>query len=77
MRAVTILIGMVACFASPSWAQHGAAYPDPGADRGPAYPKNISPTDSNPTNWVVQKPVYTDQYGPWQYDRFYYRRRYR
>jgi hypothetical protein len=32
-------------------AQRGSAYP-PVSQRGPNFPKSVSPDDSNPANWV-------------------------
>src|SRR5271167_4214879 len=45
-------------------SNRGPNYPKPGSGRGPNYPKGVSPTDSNPTNWIVQEPEYTDPYEP-------------
>jgi len=37
---------------SPAVAQHGPAYPSD-SNRGPAFPGSVSPTDTNPTNWIA------------------------
>ena len=73
MRRVVMLAAIIVCFAAPVCAQRGPAYPEPGADRGSAYPKGVSPTDSNPANWIVQQPEYTDPNGPNSkgYGRYY------
>jgi hypothetical protein len=36
----------------------------PSSERGPAFPKDVSPTDSNQTNWVARQHEYTDPFGP-------------
>jgi hypothetical protein len=42
----------------------GPAFPSPGSDRGPNFPGGVSPTQSNPTNWVTVPQQYT-QPAPW------------
>ena len=37
-------------------SQFGPDFPSAGSDRGPAFPKYVSPTESNPTNWVTPPP---------------------
>jgi hypothetical protein len=64
MRRILILATAFVGISFPVCAQQGAAFPSPGSDRGPAFPKSVSPTESNPTNWV--KP-------PAQPDPSYYR----
>jgi hypothetical protein len=66
MRYLVFIVA-VACLGSSVSAQRGPDYPKPGADRGSAFPKDISPTDSNPTNWIAQKPEYSIPYK----DRYY------
>lgn len=78
MRCVLIIAVTMACFASPVSAQQGPAYTSPGASRGHAFPKHVSPTQTNPTNWVARKPEYTDPYGPnskryYRSHHYYYR----
>jgi hypothetical protein len=77
MRRV-LMVAAIIYLASPVYAEHGPAYPEPGSNRGPAYPKDVSPTDTNPANWIVRKP---DTYGlsPGRYSRYDYgrHRRYR
>jgi hypothetical protein len=43
--------------------QMGSAFPSPGSDRGPAFPKSVSPTESNPTNWVTPPTQQDPSYG--------------
>jgi hypothetical protein len=64
MRRVLLIVAALVCFANTVSAQQGPAYPSTGAGRGKAFPKQVSPTHPNPTNWVVQKHEYTDPYGP-------------
>jgi hypothetical protein len=64
MQRIVIITTVIACILSPVQAQQGPAYPSPGSDRGDTFPKHVSPTGSNPTNWVKQKREYTDPYGP-------------
>ena len=60
-------------------SQKGVGLPSPGSDRGPAFPKSVSPSQSNPTNWA-QPPAQQDPSYGWDpranywYDRT---RRYR
>jgi hypothetical protein len=69
-----LMVAAIICLASPVYAEHGPAYPEPGAGRGSAYPKDVSPTDTNPANWIVREP---DRYGlsPGRYYHYYGRRR--
>ena len=60
MRRMLVIAATFAFVPSAVCAQHGPAYPEPGAGRGPAYPKTVSPTATNPTHRIVQKPEYTD-----------------
>jgi hypothetical protein len=76
MRCIVMIALTIVCFVSPLRAQQGSAYPLPGAGRGDAFPKHVSPTDANPTNWVGQKNEYTDPNGP-NSRRYYGHHRYR
>jgi hypothetical protein len=78
MRRIVPIIIAIACILSPVRAQQGPAYPSPGADRGSAFPKHVSPTGSNPTNWVGKQHEYTDPNGPnsRRYRHHYYHHRY-
>jgi len=71
MRRVLMTGVAIACLAFPVHAQQGPAYPSPGTGRGEAFPEHVSPTTSNPTNWVKQQREYTDPNGP--NSRRYYR----
>jgi hypothetical protein len=60
-------------------SQKGVGLPAPGSDRGPAFPKSVSPSQSNPTNWA-QPPAQQDPSYGWDpreiylYDRMLRRR---
>ena len=54
---VTASLGAATCAAS---AQHGPDYPS-ASDRGADFPKSVSPTDTNPTNWVGSPALHEDQ----------------
>jgi hypothetical protein len=60
-------------------SQKGVGLPSPGSDRGPAFPKSVSPTQRNPTNWA-QPPAQQDPSYGWDpreiylYDRMLRRR---
>ena len=43
-------------------AQKGSAFPSPGSNRGPAFPKSVSPTESNSTNWAKPPPQQDPSY---------------
>ena len=60
MRHALIVVTLIAGFASPLRAQQGADFPAPGSDRGANFPKSVSPTATNPTNWVAPQVQYTD-----------------
>jgi hypothetical protein len=64
MRRALMIVVTVVCFVSPVRAQQGPAYPTPGSTRGETFPKHVSPTGSNPTNWVRRQHEYTDPNGP-------------
>ena len=64
MRRVLILVVAIVGIVSPGLAQQGPAFPSSGSYRGPNFPKSVSPTDSNPTNWAAPQPQYTDPDGP-------------
>jgi hypothetical protein len=75
MRRVLIIALATASILSPVQAQQGPDFPSssseqgpnfpaPGSDRGPDFPKSVSPTETNPTNWVASQPQYTDPAGP-------------
>jgi hypothetical protein len=59
MRYIIIVAVLIAVMVAPARAQgdsmrsssHGPAFPSD-SHRGPAFPKSVSPTDSNPTSWV-------------------------
>jgi hypothetical protein len=59
MRYFIITAVLIAFMVAPARAQddsmppssHGPAFPSD-SRRGPAFPKSVSPTDSNPTSWV-------------------------
>jgi hypothetical protein len=78
MRSILIIAAMLTGLSSGLHAQgnkdsdSGQGSGLPSSDRGPAFPKGVSPTASNPTNWVAPKPAYTDPYGP--NNKRYYRR---
>jgi hypothetical protein len=52
MRFMLTVATVIVAISFPVGAQQGPALPAPGSDRGPAFPKSVSPTQSNPTNWV-------------------------
>jgi hypothetical protein len=64
MRRVLMIAIAITCFAFSVRAQQGPSYLSPEAGRGHAFPKHVSPTSTNPTNWVRQKHEYTDPNGP-------------
>lgn len=76
MRRVLILAVTIASIAFPVRAQQGPAYPTPGASRGHAFPKHVSPTGTNQTNWARKEREYTDPNGPnsKRYYRYHYSR---
>src|SRR5215467_4636404 len=37
-------------------SQFGPDFPRPDSDRGSAFPKYVSPTENNPTNWITPPP---------------------
>jgi len=43
----------------PSDSNRGAAFPSPGSQRGANFPKGVSPTQRNSTNWVTSPQEYT------------------
>src|ERR1700728_3592255 len=77
MRQALIIAALIVASAGPALAQQGSEYPSPGSGRGSAFPKHVSPTGSNPTNWHRRKHQYTDPYGPnskrygWQGERWH------
>jgi len=64
MRRVLIAAAAFAGIVSPVLAQQGSNFPSLGSDRGPNFPKSVSPTDPSPINWVVPQAEYTDPSGP-------------
>jgi hypothetical protein len=54
--------------AEPSDSNRGAAFPSPGSQRGANFPKGVSPTERNSTNWVTSPQEYTqpDTWLRWQ-----------
>jgi hypothetical protein len=88
MRGALIIATIVIGFASAARAEQagavppdspqGSNYPSPGSSRGPAFPKSVSPTGTNPTNWVTPPPQYTDPNAPdprwtrWMRERWRY-----
>jgi hypothetical protein len=78
MRRALFIAAAIVGIALPVHAEQGPNYPSPGSDRGPAFPKSVSPTDSDPTNWVAPKTEYTDPSGPnARWNRWYGRRGWR
>jgi hypothetical protein len=76
MRSVVIIVATIAVTVSPVRAQQGPAFPVPGSNRGPNFPASVSPTESNPTNWIARQHEYTDPSGPnSQWNRWYARGR--
>ena len=77
MRQALIIAALMVAIAGPALGQQGSEYPTPGSSRGAAFPKHVSPTGSNPTNWHKRKHQYTDPYGPnskrygWQGERWH------
>jgi hypothetical protein len=74
MRRILILATAILTIEFPVFAQQGpdvssqnsqkgSAFPSPGADRGPAFPKSVSPTESNPTNWAKPPAQADPSYG--------------
>jgi hypothetical protein len=44
------------CVAAAQESDHGPAYPSE-SQRGPNFPKYVSPNDSNPANWIGAPPL--------------------
>jgi len=75
MRCVLMIVAGIIGFILPLRAQQsdtpppsslqGPAFPSPGSNRGPAFPKSVSPTGSNPTNWVAPEHEYTEPAPTW------------
>jgi hypothetical protein len=56
MPRVLIIAAMLIASVGGACAQYGPAYPTP-SQRGPAFPKHVSPNATNPTNWVAAPPI--------------------
>jgi hypothetical protein len=75
MRCVLIIVVAVTGILSPVRAQQpatpsappssqGPDFPSSGSGRGPNFPASVSPTATNPTNWVAPQNQYTEPSGP-------------
>jgi len=63
--AVTILSADSVAQSDLTNSNRGPAFPSSGSQRGSNFPKDVSPTQSNPTNSVVAPRDYT-QPDPWR-----------
>jgi hypothetical protein len=64
MRHTFIIAAAIAAIGPTVRAQQGPAYPQPGSDRGPAFPYSVSPGAANQTNWFQPQTQYTEPNGP-------------
>lgn len=56
MRGVPIIAAILLASINSAGAQYGPDFPTE-AQRGPAFPKYVSPSATNPTNWVAAPPI--------------------
>jgi hypothetical protein len=65
LALIFAVLGPLGAIAQASSSNRGAAFPSPGSQRGANFPEGVSPTQTNPTNWVTSPREYTEPY-PWR-----------
>ncbi len=65
LALIVAVLGPLGAIAQASSSNRGGAFPSPGSQRGANFPEGVSPTQTNPTNWVTSPREYTEP-NPWR-----------